>query len=168
MLESLRPDPTFYPSPRIAMEAPAERLAYTVLLSPDRSKPDALAVIDVDRSSANFGKTVHQLDMPYVGDEFHHFGWNACSSALSPFSNHPFVERRYLIIPGIRSSRIYIVDTKPDSARPTIAKIIEPEEVFKKTGYSRPHTVHCGPEGIYVSTLGAPASMARKARPASS
>jgi selenium-binding protein 1 len=26
--------------------------------------------------------------------------------------------------------------------------------VFKKTGYSRPHTVHCGPEGIYVSTLG--------------
>ena len=49
MLESLRPDPTFYPSPRIAMEAPAERLAYTVLLSPDRSKPDALAVIDVDR-----------------------------------------------------------------------------------------------------------------------
>ena len=26
--------------------------------------------------------------------------------------------------------------------------------MFKKTGYSRPHTVHCGPEGIYVSTLG--------------
>ena len=33
-------------------------------------------------------------------------------------------------------------------------RIIEPEEVFKKTGYSRPHTVQCGPEGIYVSTLG--------------
>ena len=49
MLESLRPDPTFYPSPRIAREAPAETLAYTVLLSPDRSKPDALAVVDVDR-----------------------------------------------------------------------------------------------------------------------
>ena len=32
--------------------------------------------------------------------------------------------------------------------------MIEPEEVFRKTGYSRPHTVHCGPEGIYVSTLG--------------
>ena len=25
---------------------------------------------------------------------------------------------------------------------------------MKKTGYSRPHTVHCGPDGIYVSTLG--------------
>jgi selenium-binding protein 1 len=35
-----------------------------------------------------------------------------------------------------------------------IHKIIEPEEVFAKTGYSRPHTIHCGPEGIYVSTLG--------------
>jgi hypothetical protein len=26
--------------------------------------------------------------------------------------------------------------------------------VFHKTGYSRPHTIHCGPEGIYVSALG--------------
>ena len=28
-----RPDPTFYPSPRLAMEAPAERLAYVVSLN---------------------------------------------------------------------------------------------------------------------------------------
>ena len=48
MLETLRPDPTFYPSPRLAMEAEPEHIAYTVLLSPDRSRPDALAVIDVD------------------------------------------------------------------------------------------------------------------------
>ena len=46
------------------------------------------------------------------------------------------------------------MDTKPDPTKAKIHKIIEPEEVFKKTGYSRPHTVHCGPEGIYVSTLG--------------
>ena len=26
--------------------------------------------------------------------------------------------------------------------------------MLRKTGYSRPHTVHCGPEGIYISTLG--------------
>ena len=92
--------------------------------------------------------------MPNKGDEFHHFGWNACSSALSPLTGHAFLERRYLIIPGMRSSRIYIVDTKPDPTKAKIHKIIEPEEIFKKTGYSRPHTVHCGPEGIYVSTLG--------------
>ena len=47
-----------------------------------------------------------------------------------------------------------MIDTKPDPTRAKIHKIIEPEEVFAKTGYSRPHTIHCGPEGIYVSTLG--------------
>ncbi|HEU5039433.1 MAG TPA: selenium-binding protein SBP56-related protein, partial [Gemmatimonadales bacterium] len=34
--------------------------------------------------------------------------------------------------------------------------VIEAEEIARKTGYSRPHTVHCGPEGIYVSALGSP------------
>jgi selenium-binding protein 1 len=66
------------------------------------------------------------------------------------------VERRYLVIPGLRSSRIYIVDTKPDPRSPKIVRIIEPEEVFARTSYSRFHTIHCGPEGIYVSALGAP------------
>ena len=154
MLENLRPDPTFHASPRLAMEAEREHIAYTALLSPDGSRPDALAVVDVDPESASYAKVLHRLDMPYRGDEFHHFGWNACSSALSPMSGHTFLKRRYLIIPGIRSSRIYVVDTQPDPTKPTIAKVIEPEEVFRKTGYSRPHTVHCGPEGIYVSTLG--------------
>ena len=154
MLETLRPDPTFHPSPRLAMQAPAERIAYTVLLSPGGARPDALAVVDVDPKSKTYGSVLHRLDMPNRGDEFHHFGWNACSSALSPMSGHAFLQRRYLIIPGIRSSRIYVVDTQPDPRKPTIAKVIEPEEVFRKTGYSRPHTIHCGPEGIYISTLG--------------
>ena len=136
------------------MEAPPENFAYTVLLSPDFSKPDALAVIDVTPGSPTYSRVVHTVTMPNTGDEFHHFGWNACSSSLSPLTGHAFLERRFLIIPGIRSSRIYVVDTKPHPTQAKIHKIIEPEEVFKKTGYSRPHTVHCGPEGIYVSTLG--------------
>ena len=151
---TMRPDPTFHASPKLAMEAPPESFAYTLLLSPDFSKPDALAVIDVKPGSPTYSQIVHTVTMPNKGDEFHHFGWNACSSALSPLTGHAFVERRYLIIPGIRSSRIYVVDTKPDPTSAKIHKIIEPEEIFKKTGYSRPHTVHCGPEGIYVSTLG--------------
>ena len=51
-------------------------------------------------------------------------------------------------------SRIYVIDTKPDPRSPKIFKIIEPEEIVEATGYSRPHTVHCGPDGIYVSALG--------------
>jgi methanethiol oxidase len=92
--------------------------------------------------------------MPNVGDELHHFGWNACSSALCPYAPHPHIERRYLIVPGLRSSRIHVFDTKPDPRNPRLVKTIEPEEVMAKTGYSRLHTVHCGPEGIYVSALG--------------
>src|SRR5687768_1015039 len=151
---TMRPDPTFHASPKLAMEAAPENFAYTLLLSPDFSKPDALAVIDVKPGSPTYSRIVHTVTMPQKGDEFHHFGWNACSSSLSPLTGHAFLERRYLIIPGLRSSRIYIVDTKPGPTKAKICKIIEPEEVFRKTGYSRPHTVHCGPEGIYVSTLG--------------
>ena len=150
---NVRPDPTFYASPKLAMEGPVEKLAFTLMLSPDGSQPDGLAVVNVDPKSKKFGKIVHSLFMPNKGDEFHHFGWNACSSALSPLTGHAFLERRYLIIPGIRSSRIYIIDVK-EPLKAKIHKIIEPEELMRKTGYSRPHTIHCGPEGIYVSTLG--------------
>jgi selenium-binding protein 1 len=92
--------------------------------------------------------------MPHPGDELHHFGWNACSSALCPYAPHPHVERRYLILPGLRSSRIHVLDTKPEPRQPKIVKVIEPEEVVSRAGYSRPHTVHCGPDGIYVSAMG--------------
>ena len=136
---TVRPDPTFHASPRLAMEAPPEKLAFTLMLSPDGSQPDGVAVVNVDRNSADYGKIVNTLVMPNKGDEFHHFGWNACSSALSPISGHPFLERRYLIVPGIRSSRIYVIDVK-DAPEMKIHKIIEPEEIFTKTGYSRPNT----------------------------
>ncbi len=149
-----RIDPTFHATAKLAMEAAPEAFAYMLMLSPDFSQPDCLGVVDVDSKSSRYGKIVHTVTMPNKGDEFHHFGWNACSSALSPLSGHAFLERRYLIIPGLRSSRIYVVDTKPDPAQAKIVKIIEPEEIFHKTGYSRPHTTHCGPEGIYISTLG--------------
>jgi selenium-binding protein 1 len=50
---------------------------------------------------------------------------------------------------------MYIIDTQPDPAKPHIVKVIQPEEI-QKSGYSRPHTIHCGPDDIYVSALGAP------------
>jgi methanethiol oxidase len=153
----LKADPTFYPSPKLAIQAPKETLAYVAALNANGiKKPDALVVVDVDPRSKNYGEIVGRLDMPNVGDELHHFGWNACSSALCPYSAHPHVERRYLVVPGLRSSRIHIVDTKPDPRKPKIVKVIEPEEVAARTGYSRPHTLHCGPDGIYVSALGSP------------
>ena len=152
-----QPDPTFYPSPKMAMEAPAEKLAYVAMLNPTlKGRPDAMGVVDVDPGSKSYGKMVGRADMPNAGDELHHFGWNACSSCLCPYSPHPHMERRYLVVPGLRSSRIHILDTKPDPRNPKLVKVIEPETVMNRTGYSRPHTVHCGPEGIYMNALGSP------------
>ena len=158
-MAQLKPDPTFYTSPGEAQQAPAETLAYVVTLntgSNGDSAPDALSVLDLEKGSSTYGELVGRVDMPNVGDELHHFGWNACSSALCPWAAHPHVERRYLLVAGLRSSRIHVIDTKADRHRPEIVKVIEREEIEAKTGYSRPHTIHCGPDGIYVSALGAP------------
>lgn len=152
-----QPDPTFYPTARSAMAAPVEELAYVVTLNMGgRQGADALCVVDVAPGAATYGQIVGRVDMPKVGDELHHFGWNACSSALCPNAPHPHIERRYLIAPGIRSSRLYVLDTKPDPRQPRVTKVVEPEEVMGRAGYSRPHTVHCGPDGVYISAFGAP------------
>jgi len=153
----ITPDPTFYPSPTLATQAPPEKLAYLALINPQKNgRPDALGVVDVDPNSNAYGRLVGQTDMVAAGDELHHFGWNACSSCLCPYAPHPHMQRRYLVVPGINSSRIHILDTKPDPRQPRIVKVIEPETLFQRTGYAAPHTVHCGPDGIFMSALGAP------------
>src|SRR5215210_3977261 len=141
-----RPDTSFYPSPRMAMQAPREKLAYVAVLNPNAvlnsdGRPDALAVFDVDPDSETYEQVVGRVEMPNTGDELHHFGWNACSSALCPYAPHPHIERRYLLVPGIRSSRIHVLDVKPDPRSPRLVKVIEAEEVHRRSGYSRLHTL---------------------------
>src|SRR6201984_1213107 len=152
---SLMQDPTFYPSPGMAMQAPPERLAYVSLLNVgSNGQRDAMGVIDLDPTSSDYGRVVGQVDFGRGDNELHHFGWNACSACLCPQAPHPHMERRYLIVPGIGSSRIYILDTKPNPSQPKNVKLIEPEEFTSETGYSAPHTIHCGPDGVYGSALG--------------
>jgi selenium-binding protein 1 len=156
-MQTWKPDPTFYPSPGSAVNGPAEDLAYVVRINPTGDeRPDAICVVDLKPDSATYGTIVGQVEMPNAGDELHHFGWNACSSMLCPNAAHPHVERRYLIVPCLGSSRLYVIDTKPDPINPTIVKTIEAAEIAERTGYANGHTVHCGPDGIYVSALGAP------------
>jgi len=146
-------DPTLYRSPPDAMAAPAEKLAYVALLD-----PDAIAVVDVDPDSASYASVVGQWDAPAQAepDEFHHYGWNICSSALgADHHHHGDMARRYLVVPGLRSSRIYVLDTAADPRNPTLVRTIEPDEVMARGHYSRPHTVHCGPHGLFVSAIGA-------------
>ena len=148
-------DPTFYRTPGDAAAAPAEKLAYVVAFDRAGQKHDALTVLDVDPSSDGYGTIVGWADLPTRGDELHHFGWNACSSALLHEGHGAEgLQRRYLLLPGLRSSNIHVYDTQPDPANPTLVKTITADELGSKAGYSRPHTLHCGPDGIFLSCLG--------------
>ena len=154
----LKPDPDVLPvaDVRDAVAAGEARVRRAHQPRDTSARADAIGVVDVDPASKGYGRLVGQTDMPHTGDELHHFGWNACSSCLCPYAPHPHMERRYLIVPGINSSRIHILDTKPDPRQPRIVKVIEPETLAQRTGYAAPHTVHCGPDGIFMSALGAP------------
>jgi selenium-binding protein 1 len=150
-------DPTFYRTPADAIAAPAERLAYVAAFDPAGQQNDALAVIDCDPASGSYGEVIGWSELPTAGNELHHFGWNACSSALchqGHEGHHGVLERRYLLVPGLRSSRTYVLDTRPDPTNPRVVRTLEADELANKAGYSRPHTVHCGPGGIFMSNLG--------------
>ncbi len=152
-----KPDETFYTSPQMAMDAPDEDVAYVSMFNPaGMGEKDALGIIDVNPESTTYGQLINKVELPDSDNELHHFGWNACSSHLCGYAPHAHTERRYLIVPGLKSSRIHIIDTKPDPRNPQLFKVIEPETIMEKAGYSSPHTVHCGPDGIYVNALGAP------------
>ncbi|MFF4845336.1 selenium-binding protein SBP56-related protein [Streptomyces collinus] len=147
------PDPTLYRTPADAVAAPGENLAYVVGFDPAAQRPDALFTVDTDPDSPAYGHVIAHAEVPGAGNELHHFGWNACSSALA-HTGHHHPARRYLIVPGLRSSRLHVFDTHPDPARPRLVKTIEPGELAAKAGYSRPHTLHCGPDGVFLSCLG--------------
>src|SRR3954466_290028 len=150
-------DPTFYRSAAEAVAAPTEQLAYVVAFDRAAQRPDALTVVDVDPASDGYGTIVVLGDLPTGGDELHHFGWNACSSALKHEGHdmgHDGLQRRYLLLPGLRSSNIHVYDTQADPRSPVLHKTIDAKELAEKAGYSRPHTLHCGPDGIFLSCLG--------------
>ncbi len=98
-----KPDPSFYPSPRMAMKAPPETVAYVASFDPKRKSPDGIAVVDVDPKSKTYATIIDT-------------------------------------VPGLRSSRIHIIDTKPNARKPKIVKVIEPAELAERAGYTRPST----------------------------
>lgn len=141
-----------YATPQAAIEeGEREKLAYVMSLyvGTDVDAPDFVAVVDLDPDSDTYCEIVDRIEMPERGDELHHFGWNACSSSC----HMDGLERRHLIVPGQRSSRIHVIDAK-DRRNPELETVIEPEEVFEYD-LSAPHTVHCIPDGeILISMLG--------------
>lgn len=140
-----------YASPEEAMKAEREKVLYTLALyvGTGVEQPDYLATVDVDPESPTYSRVVERTPIPNVGDELHHFGWNACSSCHHDEGK----SRRFLVVPGQRSSRIHIIDTAEERS-PKLHKVIEPEEIVEKTNLSAPHTVHCLPDRIMISMVG--------------
>lgn len=140
-----------YASPKEAMKAEREKLLYTVALyvGTGIEKPDYLATVDVDPDSDTYSQVVARTEMPQIGDELHHSGWNACSSCHGDES----MSRQYLLLPGVRTGNINVTDVS-DPRNPTLHKVISGDEIKKKTDLSAPHTVHCLGADIIISMLG--------------
>ncbi|KAL1059811.1 hypothetical protein V6Z11_1Z004900 [Gossypium hirsutum] len=135
------------------MSGPKEALIYVpcVYNGTGREKPDFLATVDVNPNSPTYSKVIHRLSFPYIGDELHHTGWNACSSC----HGNPSSDRRFLILPSLLSGRIYVIDTQKNPKAPSLHKVVEPEHIIEKTGLAYPHTSHCLANGdIIISFLG--------------
>ncbi|MBM7067658.1 selenium-binding family protein [Actibacterium sp. 188UL27-1] len=140
-----------YASPADAMKAPRETLLYTVALyvGTGVEKPDYLATVDVDPESPTYSSVIARTEMPQIGDELHHSGWNACSSCHDDSS----MARKYLLLPGVRTSNINVVDVS-DATVPKLHMVVSGDEIKAKTGLSGPHTVHCLKSDIIISMLG--------------
>ncbi|HEX3727157.1 MAG TPA: selenium-binding protein SBP56-related protein, partial [Pirellulales bacterium] len=139
-----------YASPEEAAKSPRETELFVTALRVgiDERGPDYLATVDVDPRSSTYSQVVSRLVMPEVGDELHHFGWNACSSCHGQSDKM----RRYLIVPGLRSSRIHIVDAA-EARTLKMVKVIQGTDIAAKTNLSAPHTVHCLPGGQIMLSM---------------
>jgi len=113
------------------MEAPPENFAYTFCSVPTLKGPTP-RLIDVKPSR------------PTVLARFPHRDDAVQRRLVPPFSagtpavghcrrstGHAFSRARYLIIPGIRSSALYVVDTQPDPTPAKISQIHAPDEVSR-------------------------------------
>jgi selenium-binding protein 1 len=133
-----------------AINSPPEKFAFVpaIYVGTKQARPDYMATVDVDPKSPTYSQVVGRFSMPTIGDELHHYGWNACSSC------HGEGHRRYLVVPGLASGNIYIVDAV-DPVNLKLHKTISGAEIARQTNLSTPHTVHCRADGVMmISMLG--------------
>lgn len=143
--------PPGFASPVRAMWAPPEKFVFVTCsyAGTDVWEPDYLATVDVDPASPRYSTVVSRVPMPVVGDELSRFGWNVCSSSHKKWSY-----RQYLIVPGMQSGRIHVVDVEVPE-RLWMHKVIEPTTVLGAGGFSVPYVARPLPTGeVLVSMLG--------------
>lgn len=145
-----------YESPMWAFKhGPREKILYVITVQPDLDdeKGDYLSVVDVDPQSPTYCQIIHRTFSYRKGNEFHHMGWNTCSSCFKkPCCG---TNRDKLVLPCLGSDSIYIIDVAGEHERkPEIFKIID-GSVLRENNVSAPHTSHCLASGfIMISTMG--------------
>ncbi|CRK94772.1 CLUMA_CG008266, isoform A [Clunio marinus] len=146
-----------YPSPLWAMKnGPREKILYVVTVQPNANDEngDYLSTVDVDPQSETFCQVIHRAYAGRRGQEFHHTGWNTCSSCHSCSKACDTPKRDKLVLPCLMSDAIFIFDVGNDPKAPKLFKIIE-GDVLRKNNVSAPHTSHCLANGnIMISTMG--------------
>ncbi len=142
-----------YASPLEAMKAEPEKILYVNALYTGTGieEPDYLATVDVDPASPTYS----QVDLPHADAQ----RWRRAAPLrlecvqLLPYGWHkiaPFPDRSPAFAPAG-----FISSIPPIQRAPRLAKVIEPEEVKRKTNLSAPHTVHCLADGtVMISMLG--------------
>ena len=97
---------------------------------------DKLVTVDVNPTSATYGKVLHQVAVGTRG-EAHHMGFTD--------------DRRRIWAGGLAGSDIYVFDIATDPARPELVKTIK--DLAKRTGYIGPHTYYALPGRMVVQAL---------------
>lgn len=94
-----------YPTPLWAMKhGTREKLLYVVTVQPnkDDESGDYLSTVDVDPKSETFCKVISRSYSGRKGQEFHHIGWNTCSSCHSCSE----LKRDKLVLPCLSSDAV--------------------------------------------------------------
>jgi methanethiol oxidase len=130
----------------------AEKLAYVALLNPAASGRTPSASSTSTRLAA-YGTLVGQADMPVARRRAAPLRLERVQLAPVRLCAAPHMERRYLVVPGIahRASRS---STRSRTRAAGAGQGHRRRDDRGRTGYTTPHTTHCGPDGIYVNALG--------------
>ena len=157
----LKPDPTFYPSPASAMKGPPEELAYVVTLNTPRQRRRGQARRAHRRRPQ--GRLVDARARSSAASTCPTSATSCTTSAGTPARARCARGRRTRTSsaatcwsPACARAASTSSTSRTTRANPKLVKVIEAEELARRTGYSRPHTVHCGPDGLYMSALGNP------------
>jgi methanethiol oxidase len=115
-----------------------EELLYVVAVDVGGQDPDFLAVVGADpNDSSTHSQIIHRVDMPDIGDELHHFGYN--------------IDQTKLVVPGLFSGRIHMVNVEEDPKQPFIESYHD--NLIPQSGYIVPHTVIGTPDGGYMVSM---------------